>query len=108
MTVVNNYFTRIYSAFIDYPTGLALNTKFSFLMAGLALAVTLLMMLFWVYISLRIDKKRYDIMIWFLDIPIPYVSHLGAHCDLYLKHYTTIQELTQKGIPTDDDDDIFD
>ncbi len=65
------------------------------------------MMLFWIYISLIIDKKRYDIMIWFLDIPIPYVAHLGNHCDLYLKQFVTVKELTQKGISLDEEDDNF-
>lgn len=102
ITVIDNYFGRLYNAFINYPTGLDLNTSFSLMMGGLALGITLFMMLFWVYITLRIDKKRYDIMIWFLDIPIPYVSHLGTHCDLYLKHYTTVHELTHKGIPAED------
>lgn len=30
-------------------------------------------------------------MIWFLDIPIPYVSHLGTHCDKYLKEFMGIK-----------------
>ena len=65
------------------------------------------MILFWMFISLKIDKKRYDIMIWFLDIPIPYVTHLSHHCDLYLKQFTTLKELTLKGMPLDEDDDDF-
>lgn len=46
-------------------------------------------------------------MIWFLDIPIPYVAHLGNHCDLYLKQFVTVKELTQKGISLDEEDDNF-
>lgn len=74
-------------------------------MGGVVLGITLAMMFFWIYILLTIDKKRYDIMIWFLDIPIPYVSHLGNQCDLYLKQFVAIKELQQKGVPLDDDDD---
>lgn len=47
-------------------------------------------------------------MIWFLDIPIPYVAHLGNHCDLYLKQFVAIKELQQKGVPLDDEEDNLD
>jgi hypothetical protein len=47
------------------------------------------MMWYWVYISLLIDKKRYDIMIWFLDIPVNYVTYLGNHCDKFLKEFVS-------------------
>lgn len=52
---------------------------------ALILIISISMIILWISVSLMIDKKRFDIMIWFLDIPIPYVSHLGAHCDKYLK-----------------------
>ena len=55
--------------------------------------ISFLMISFWIYISLQLDKKKYDIMIWFLDIPIPYVSHLSLHCDKYLKEFIGIKEL---------------
>ena len=42
-------------------------------------------------------------MIWFLDIPILYVTHLGNHCDKYLKQFLGVKELAQKGIPMDED-----
>lgn len=76
-------------------------------MGGAILFLTLLMMLFWIYILLTIDKKRYDIMIWFLDIPIPYVAHLGTQCDLYLKQFIGIKELQKKGAPLDDEEDYL-
>lgn len=107
MTIFTNYFSNIYPAFITHPSGLSLQKSFSFYMGAAVLGITILMMLFWIYISLTIDKKRYDIMIWFLDIPIPYVSHLGTHCDLYLKQFISVKELTQKGIPLDEDDDNY-
>jgi hypothetical protein len=108
MLVFNNYFNSIYPAFLAYPTALPDNSRLSFIFAGAALGITCLMMTYWIFISLKIDKKRYDIMIWFLDIPIPYVSHLGSHCDLYLKQFVTVKELTQKGIPLDEEEDDFD
>jgi hypothetical protein len=59
------------------------------------------MILYWIYITLKMDKKRYDIMIWFLDIPVTYITHLGNHCEKYLKEFVSIKELTSKGIPLD-------
>ena len=101
--VFNNYFNSIYPAFFRYPTIFDDLSYLSYVFGGAALAITCLMMTYWIFISLKVDKKRYDIMIWFLDIPIPYVTHLGNHCDLYLKQYMTVSELTQKGIPLDED-----
>ena len=86
-----NYINSIYPAFLNYPITLDINTSLSFIMGGVALALTISMMLYWIYISLKIDKKRYDIMIWFLDIPIPYVTHLGSHCDKYLKQFIGVK-----------------
>jgi hypothetical protein len=65
------------------------------------------MMSYWIYIGLLIDKKRYDIMIWFLDIPVPYVTHLGSHCDKYLKEFATVKELTAKGVPLEEDEESY-
>lgn len=69
--------------------------------------LAVLMMCYWIYIGLLIDKKRYDIMIWFLDIPVPYVAHLGNHCDKYLKEFATVKELTQRGISLEEDEDAY-
>lgn len=90
-SVFKNYINSIFPAFLNYPNTLDINTSLSFIMGGVALALTISMMLYWIYISLKIDKKRYDIMIWFLDIPIPYVTHLGNHCDKYLKQFIGVK-----------------
>ena len=105
--VFNNYFNSIYPAFFRYPTAFEDQSSLSFFFGGGALGITCLMMFYWIFISLKVDKKRYDIMIWFLDIPIPYVTHLGNHCQIYLKQYMTVRELTQKGVPLDEDEDDF-
>lgn len=100
-SVFVNYINSIYPAFLNHPITLNINTSLSFVMGGVVLALAICMMMYWIYISLKIDKKRYDIMIWFLDIPIPYVTHLGNHCDKYLKQFVGVKELAQKGIPMD-------
>jgi hypothetical protein len=97
-TVFNNYINSIYPAFLNYPTDLSINLAISWGLSGVVLFLALVMMGYWIYISLNIDKKRYDIMIWFLDIPVPYVAHLGNHCDKYLKEFVPVKELSQKGI----------
>jgi hypothetical protein len=63
------------------------------------------MIFFWIYICLLLEKKKYDIMIWFLDIPIPYVSHLLTHCDKYLKEFIGIKELMEKSVNVDEIDE---
>jgi hypothetical protein len=77
------------------------------LLAGAILLLAVVMMGYWIYIGLLIDKKRYDIMIWFLDIPVPYVAHLGNHCDKYLKEFATIKELAQRGISLEEEEDCY-
>ena len=71
---------------------------------GMIIFISFMMICFWIYISLQLDKKKYDIMIWFLDIPIPYVSHLSLHCDKYLKEFIGIKELMEKAINVDEID----
>lgn len=45
----------------------------------------------WLTICLKIDKKKSDILLWFLDIPISYVTYLGENCDNYLKTFMSIK-----------------
>lgn len=52
----------------------------------------------WIYTRVEIDKKKSDILLWFLDIPIPYASYLGDHCDNYLKNFVSVKEVMNKGI----------
>lgn len=98
-SVFLNYIASIYPAFLNYPGSVSSNLVTEYILTAAVIILAILMMSYWVYISLLIDKKRYDIMIWFLDIPVPYVAHLGNHCDKFLKDFVTVKELTQKGIP---------
>lgn len=83
---------------LNYPDFVEVNLNIELLLSGGVVIVAIAMMAYWIYIGLLIDKKRYDIMIWFLDIPVPYVTHLGNHCDRYLKEFVTIKELEQRGL----------
>jgi hypothetical protein len=56
------------------------------------------MILVWIYSTLKMNQKRFDIMIWFLDIPAEYVIYLGINCTKFLKGYIPIKELEEKGI----------
>ena len=42
---------------------------------------------------MMIDRKCSDIILWFLDIPITYVTYLQANCNTFLKTYTPVKEL---------------
>ncbi len=59
------------------------------------------MLVVWIYNSMRIDQKKFDIMIWFLDIPVSYVGYLQGKCSRFAKDYVTIKELEDKGLNMD-------
>ena len=52
----------------------------------------------WIYYAMRIDVKCFDIILWFLDIPVPYVGYLQANCLTYIKSHIAVKELMEKGI----------
>jgi hypothetical protein len=52
----------------------------------------------WSYYIMIIDKKCSDIILWFLDIPIPYVTYLQTNCNTYIKTHTPVKELIERGI----------
>jgi hypothetical protein len=106
-TIFLNYISAIYPSFLNYPGSVTVDLIAELSLTGCVILIAILMMSYWVYIGLLIDKKRYDIMIWFLDIPVPYVAHLGNHCDKFLKEFVTVKELTQRGLKLEDDDDNF-
>lgn len=83
--VYYNFVNFIYDAFVKNPLKIIFDLIYPYLFFGLTVFIALSMIFFWIYICLLLEKKKYDIMIWFLDIPIPYVSHLLSHCDKYLK-----------------------
>ena len=59
------------------------------------------MLIVWIFNSMRIDQKKFDIMIWFLDIPVTYVNYLQGKCNRFVKDYITIKELEEKGLNLD-------
>ena len=64
---------------------------------GAVLLSTLVVSL-WIYYAIVIDIKCFDIILWFLDIPVPYVCYLLNNCTTYLKSRIPVKELIQKGI----------
>lgn len=101
-SIFNNYITAIFPLFYNYPGSARFDLGLLWGLGGLVLVMGGVMMGYWIYISLLIDKKRYDIMIWFLDIPVNYVSFLGSHCDKFIKEFMTTKELARRGISTED------
>ena len=39
----------------------------------------------WIYNAMIIDVKCFDVILWFLDIPVAYVGYLLANCNTYIK-----------------------
>jgi len=56
------------------------------------------MVAIWIYNVMKIDKKCFDIILWFLDIPIAYVTYLQINCNTFLKSYLQVKELIERGI----------
>ena len=52
----------------------------------------------WIYNAMIIDVKCFDIILWFLDIPVPYVNYLQSNCSTYIKSRIPVKELIEKGI----------
>lgn len=101
-SIFTNYISAIYPAFLNYGDSASFDLTWLWVFGVGTVVIGIGMMCYWIYISLLIDKKRYDIMIWFLDIPVNYVAYLGGHCDKFLKEFMTTRELAQKGISTED------
>jgi hypothetical protein len=101
-----DYIINFYPTFLQHPSDIETNRLTLYSLVTSVAAICLLMMGYWIYTALVIDKKRYDIMIWFLDIPIPYVSHLSNHCDRYLKEFVSIKDWMKRGISVDEDDEL--
>ena len=58
-----------------------------------AVILSFIICLIWIGVILKIEKKRFDILIWFLDIPIPYVTFLTFKCDKFLKSFSGMKEI---------------
>ena len=52
----------------------------------------------WIYNAMWIDVKCFDVILWFLDIPVAYVGYLLANCNTYIKSRVPVKELIEKGI----------
>jgi len=49
------------------------------------------MMIIWVIHIMRIDQRCFDIILWFLDIPISYVNYLALNCNNFIKNYCKVK-----------------
>jgi hypothetical protein len=47
---------------------------------------------------MMIDKKCSDIILWFLDIPLTYITFLQNNCNTFIKSHINVKELIEKGI----------
>lgn len=92
-----NYLSNVYPLLFNYKEVVESDTL-SVILSMVAVGLLAILASFtWIYIKLRIEKKRFDILIWFLDIPIPYVTFLCSRCDKYLKSFTGMKESISKG-----------
>lgn len=67
-----------------------------------AVILSMSFLFIWIHNRVQIDKKKTDILLWFLDIPISYASYLGENCDNYLKNFISVKEVMNKGIKVEE------
>lgn len=93
-----NYFDSVLPILETFsPQFTATTTPALLFLLGSILLSTLAVIL-WIYYAIVIDVKCFDIILWFLDIPVPYVCYLLNNCTTYIKNRTPVKELMEKGI----------
>ena len=85
--IYTNYVKYFYPALNEIVPENNIQTRDLYIMFGLSCFFGLIIYLVWICIRLEVDRKKFNILLWFLDIPIPYVSFLSEHCDRYLKNF---------------------
>ena len=71
-----NYLLSVYHLFENLSYYETVDISLIAILAALTIINSLFMIIIWVYNIMKVDQKRFDIMIWFLDIPIDYVVYL--------------------------------
>ena len=99
--VYTNYVKYFYPVLNEITSENITQTRDLYIMYGLSFFFGLIIYLVWICIRLEVDRKKFNILLWFLDIPIPYVTFLSEHCDRYLKNFVENKELIEKGINFD-------
>lgn len=92
-TTFTNFYAYIYNFLEGYSQQVNIVYSLYYALLVLSIVNSFLMIFVWIYNTLKMNQKRFDIMIWFLDIPTDYVAYLGNNCTKFLKGYITIKEL---------------
>lgn len=71
-----NYMLSAYPVIETHTMQSTVTYSTSTILLSLQLVNCLIMTLLWIYTIATISQKRFDIMLWFLDIPIDYVIYL--------------------------------
>jgi ABC-type antimicrobial peptide transport system permease subunit len=96
--MIRNYYESVYPVLTDYSPAFGASVLPMMLFLGAVLLLGSVVAGVWIYNAMRIDVKCFDIILWFLDIPVAYVGYLQANCNTYIKSYTSVKELIEKGI----------
>lgn len=94
----HNFYTSIYPAVEAFTLPILPLYSSTLAITALLLLISLVAVCAWIYYIMMIDRKCSDIILWFLDIPIPYVTYLQANCNTFLKTHTPVKELVERGI----------
>ena len=83
--LLNNYYFCVYPAIESFSPSFEASYLSLMLYVGAIFTVASIVVAVWIYNAICIDVKCFDIILWFLDIPVAYVGHLLANCNTYIK-----------------------
>jgi hypothetical protein len=83
--ILINYYTYIYPVFEVFKPNYKATWTPALLYLICMMLFTSLIVTLWIYYAIKIDIKCFDIILWFLDIPVAYVTYLQANCTIYIK-----------------------
>jgi len=88
-----NYYNGVYPALEAFFIPFEVSYIPSIICLAAVGLVGIVMVGMWIYNVMCIDKKCFDIILWFLDIPIAYVTYLQANCNTFIKTHMPVKEL---------------
>ena len=86
-----NYYTSIYPAISKFTLAVDASNKSTIIIFAVLMFISLVIVILWSYYIMAIDRKCSDIILWFLDIPLPYITHLQTNCISFIKNHTPVR-----------------
>ncbi len=86
-----NFYNSIYPAISQFELPIDASNNTTIIIFALLFFISLVIVILWTYYIMAIDRKCSDIILWFLDIPLTYITYLQANCNSYIKNHTPVK-----------------